>query len=80
MLSCKAVAHLASDYLDRHADGNLNWRIRLHLLTCSNCRRFIRHLQITKSITSQMTQTSEQEVDAEAVLQRIKARLNTTHE
>ena len=76
MLSCKEVAHLASDYLDKHADGNVSWKIRLHLLACSNCRRFIRHLKITKYIAPKMIQTSGQDIDAEAIFLRIKERIN----
>lgn len=80
MLSCKEVAHMASDYLDRQLAGNVNWKIRLHLLACSNCRRFIRHLKITKTLAPQMIQNAEQEVDAESVLGRIKARLKSSEE
>lgn len=78
MLSCKEVAHLASDYLDKHAEGNLNWKIRLHLLACSNCRRFMRHLKITKQVAPQLIQTADQSIDAEAVLLRIKERINNS--
>ena len=77
MLSCKQLAHLASDYLDQQLEGNLNWKIRLHLLACSNCRRFIRHLKITKAVAPTIIQGAAQDVDAEAVLQRIKARRNS---
>jgi len=80
MLSCKEVAHLASDYLDKHAEGNVSWKIRLHLLACNNCRRFIRHLKITKYIAPKMIQTFEQDIDAEAVLLRIKERIKSTQE
>lgn len=76
MLSCKEVAHLASDYLEQQLEGNLNWKIRLHLLACSNCRRFIRHLRITKTLAPKIIQGAAQDVDAEEILQRVKARLN----
>lgn len=75
MLSCKEVAHLASDYLDQQLAGNVSWKIRLHLLACRNCRRFIRHLRITTTIAPKIIQDTAQELDAEAVLQRIKAQL-----
>ena len=78
MLSCKSVAHLASDYLDRHVDSNLNWKIRLHLLACSNCRRFIKHLKITTFVAPQMIKSAEPQIDADAILLRIKTRINST--
>lgn len=74
MLSCKNLAYLASDYLDHNVDGNLSWKIRLHLLMCSNCRRFIRHLKVTNHIAPKMIKSAESKTDAEAILLRIKHR------
>lgn len=74
MLSCKDVAHLASDYLDNNASSKLNWKIRVHLLACSCCRRFMRHLKITQKIVPQLIKKNEQEVDAELILKKIKDR------
>ncbi len=76
LLSCKDVAHLASDYLDKNAGNKLNWKIRLHLLMCSCCRRFMRHLKITQQIAPQLIKKSEHEMDAGFVLQHIKDRTN----
>ncbi|MDR7089423.1 zf-HC2 domain-containing protein [Cellvibrio fibrivorans] len=52
MLSCKQVATIASDYLDKSTP--LKWQIRLHLLMCANCRRFVRHMKITRELSKQM--------------------------
>lgn len=46
MLTCRDVAHRhASDFID----GQLSWRarlgVRLHLLLCDNCNRFIAQLR-----------------------------------
>lgn len=57
MLSCKQVATIASEYLDNdYLDNNtpLKWQIRLHLLMCANCRRFVRHLKITRQVSAQI--------------------------
>ncbi|MEX0619459.1 MAG: zf-HC2 domain-containing protein [Pseudohongiellaceae bacterium] len=47
MLNCRDIAHTASDYLDQ----NLSWRerlaVRLHLLMCANCKRFVSHMALT---------------------------------
>jgi hypothetical protein len=74
MLSCKNVAHLASDYLDKNMSGALPWKVRLHLVACRCCRQFVKHLQITKEVVPQLVNNSLSEADAEAILKKIKAR------
>ncbi len=55
MLSCKQVATLASQYLDKDTNTPLTWKIRVHLMMCANCRRFVRHLKITQAVTQKTT-------------------------
>jgi hypothetical protein len=74
MLSCKDVAYLASDYLDKNMGGTLPWKIRLHLVACKCCRSFVKHLQITKEVVPQFVDNGLSETDAEAILKKIKAR------
>ena len=70
MLSCKQVATLASDYLDKNTSQTLNWKIRMHLLMCSHCRRFIKHLKITKQLTPKHQLLDDKDVDV--ILEKIK--------
>ncbi len=71
MLNCKQVATLASEYIDHNTDTRLNWKIRMHLLMCSHCRRFVRHLKITTKVTrSVLSETQDRDVDD--ILKRIK--------
>jgi len=73
MLSCKDVAHLASDYLDSNAGLGLSWKIRWHLAGCQCCRRFVKHLKITNAIVPHLVRSYERpRVDAEGILQRLK--------
>lgn len=72
MLSCKQVAAIASDYLDKSTP--LKWQIRLHLLMCANCRRFIRHLKITQQVGAKIT-FNETTEDAETVWKNLQARI-----
>ncbi|WP_020208975.1 zf-HC2 domain-containing protein [Gilvimarinus chinensis] len=51
MLKCRDLAHRASEYLDGSADKSLRWQIRLHLAMCRHCRRFVKHLQLTRQLT-----------------------------
>lgn len=75
MLNCKQVATLASDYLDKNTNTGLNWKIRMHLMMCSHCRRFYRQLKITKIVTrTVLSESSDDNVDE--LLQRIKESTN----
>lgn len=74
MLSCKNVAHLASDYLDKNMSGALPWKVRLHLVACRCCRKFVKHLQITKQVVPQFVDNKLTTADAETILKKIKAR------
>jgi hypothetical protein len=82
LLSCKDITHLASDYLasdyldsahlKKNASHTLSWKIRLHLLVCRCCARFVRHLKITQTVAPHFIQQQVQHVDADLVLQQIK--------
>lgn len=77
MLSCKDVVDQASNYLEHGQNCSDNapatpfWRIRMHLLLCHHCRRFMRHLQATRTLVSQIARDEETH-DAMAIMQQIK--------
>jgi predicted anti-sigma-YlaC factor YlaD len=71
-LNCSDVTHLASDYLDKNGNATLTVKIRLHLLVCSCCRKFVKHLKITKEIVPQFFYHQQQEVNAESILTKVK--------
>jgi pyrroloquinoline quinone (PQQ) biosynthesis protein C len=48
MLKCDEVAAQASDFLDQEMTFSQKAAFRLHLLYCSNCRRFVRQLGLLK--------------------------------
>ncbi len=54
MLTCKEVSKLASESLDR----KLSWRerlgMRLHLLRCDLCSRYLRQLRFMRDATTKM--------------------------
>ncbi|MET0356384.1 MAG: zf-HC2 domain-containing protein, partial [Cellvibrio sp.] len=66
LLTCQEVATLASDYLNKDADGKLGLKIRVHLMMCANCRRFVKHLQLTTAVAPQFFYKNAKQVDAEA--------------
>ena len=71
MLSCKDVANRASDYLDNQTHTNLRWQMRLHLMMCSHCRRFMRHLRLTRHLVKTTVQQEKNDVDTEAIYRRV---------
>jgi hypothetical protein len=78
MLSCKQVTIIASDYLENNTP--LKWQIKMHLMMCANCRRFARHLKITREMSAQVTtkkNTEEVEVVWENLQKRIKQKPHT---
>jgi hypothetical protein len=51
MLSCKALTQLhASDYLDHALTPRARFGVRVHLVLCRNCRRFISQLQVIREV------------------------------
>ncbi len=45
MISCKDVTEQASAYLDKDMPLNQRMGVRLHLLICRNCRRYMEQLR-----------------------------------
>ncbi len=77
MLSCKQVAQLADHILEQDANASLKWQMRLHLLVCANCRRFVRHLKLTQNLVPQAIYNLPLELDdqeAEDILAKVKVR------
>ncbi len=72
MLKCKEVTEQASDYIDH----NLSWRQRLsvvvHLFICHYCRRFIRHLRITRNFGQRRPSPVANDDEVASVMEKIK--------
>ena len=79
MLSCKQVAKLASQYIDEDTSAPLKWKIRMHLLMCANCRRFIRHLKITQTLAKKASLTSP-ETNSEDVWNKLQRKIKQDSE
>ena len=72
MLSCKEVTERAGDW----TDGQLSWRerlaMRLHLLLCAFCRRFLKQYQLAAATAAQQACQHHPE-EIQAVLAKIDA-------
>ncbi|WP_339898200.1 hypothetical protein [uncultured Gilvimarinus sp.] len=73
MLSCRDVTQQASDHIDL-ADEPLHrpsLQVRLHLLLCRHCRRFVRHLRATRTLAAQVQQERQRGDQGERILQQV---------
>lgn len=70
MLKCRDVLAQGSDYLDGGLDSRAQFALRLHLMICRHCRRFLRSLRLTRHTVAQLPLPA-----TELQVQRILARL-----
>jgi len=47
MLSCKNITDIACDYLEKHLPPYKRLQVKLHLLMCHHCRRYLSQLRTT---------------------------------
>lgn len=45
MLSCRDLTEIATDYLERRLSLWARLQIRLHILLCNSCRRYLRQIR-----------------------------------
>lgn len=50
MLSCRDVSHLTSDYLNRDLPWRRRVAVRLHLLMCEGCTRYVHQMKATLAL------------------------------
>ena len=68
MLSCEEIARLASDSLDGELPLRRRMGMKLHLLMCKHCARYIRQLRRLRQIgRGYEARASEAEQDAPAL-------------
>lgn len=59
MLNCKQTSVLVSQSLDRRLTLRERWAVRLHLLICVYCRRFLQQLKWMRKALHSWQQTEE---------------------
>lgn len=47
MLSCRDITQKANDYLEKDLPFAARMNVKMHLLICIHCRRYIKQLQTT---------------------------------
>ena len=72
MLKCRDVAHQASDYIDNNMRGWELFRFRLHLFICFYCRRFVRHVRITRDFVRSRPMPKASSAEIETVMKAVQ--------
>lgn len=53
MIKCSELARHATAYLDGDLPRYRRWSVRVHLLMCKHCRRFVRQIQLAGALLRQ---------------------------
>ena len=66
MLSCKDITENANQYLDRELGffGRLN--VKIHLMICVNCKRYVEQLRTTIAMLGKLQKPAPEIEDAQA--------------
>lgn len=73
MMRCHEASERASDLIDGNLSRSEAMRLRMHLLICKGCARFVRQMRATRYLTEVAGRTEEPESDADvldAILKR----------
>jgi anti-sigma factor RsiW len=64
LLSCKELVANSSDFLDGQLRLRQRIAVRVHLASCSNCRRFIRQMRLTQAVLRKLPDAPIPELDS----------------
>ena len=79
MLSCKQVTEQTSAYVDGDMSRKQRLELRLHLLMCRSCRRFIQYFELSRSQISSKLAKPADDVEVKRVMQAIEHDRKHTH-
>ncbi len=76
MLSCKDVSENVTDHLEGTSSFLDRILLRLHLLLCQHCRRFVRQFKIAVSVSGRIGKTVDEpsDEDIDDLLRKLKTR------
>lgn len=77
MLSCRELSEQADAFLDREMPFGKRMQIRLHLMMCSGCNRFVDQMRTTRGlITTEAKGVSPHDSDDQSDIDSILAEFN----
>ncbi|MBT4520241.1 MAG: zf-HC2 domain-containing protein [Halieaceae bacterium] len=71
MLKCSEVVEQASDFVDENLPWYSSLRIKMHLLMCVHCRRFLRHFSATIDLAEPAGRRQATATEIERVMKHI---------
>jgi predicted anti-sigma-YlaC factor YlaD len=73
MPSCKQICENASDYLEGPSPPLRRLLLRMHLLMCKHCRRFLRQFSLaSRTVAAVGVEDSPSESEIEALIARFR--------
>ena len=79
MLTCKETTQLISKSLDRQLTWRERFTVRVHLITCKYCKRFLKQLTVIRDAFSQITKLIEMD-DSIQIPAETKTRISNSIE
>jgi hypothetical protein len=82
MLTCKQASQLLSQSLDRPLNRGERFGLRLHLLICKFCKRFLQQVVVIQNairLEVKMTEQNEEIKLSKDAVQRITQAINLNH-
>ena len=70
MLNCKDVTEQSSDYLEQQLPLRKRLQMRIHLLMCDHCRRYLRQMTTTIGIIRSTSSTISDDA-AQQIVEKI---------
>lgn len=71
MFNCRYATERASALLDGQLSTSERWALRLHLMMCHHCRRYLAQLRLTVATVRRLT-AQEPVFDAEALARQLR--------
>ncbi len=76
VITCKNIMETASDYLDESPGFLRMLALKIHLILCKHCRRYVRQIKLVSEATgrlSRIPEPADEEIDA--LLKRLQSRM-----
>jgi hypothetical protein len=74
MLTCRDVVNSATDYMERKLSLRQRLQVRMHLLMCRFCRRYLRQLALTRAVLRRLPPPLPSDEALDRVLQIFRSR------
>jgi len=76
MLNCKQAIELSSTQLDKPLPWLQRWRLRLHLLLCKSCQRYMQQIRFIQKAAQTLDQHYKEILLPDPARKRISKRIS----